>query len=121
MLQHMMMFHVIMDSHRIMQQMHNQAMHTGQMKYPDFRTKYKNPSPVIIEDIPYKESERLIRARENYVPVPLPETRRKGYEKSLQLNRNYFISKKVGYIFTSCGVLIIFTLLMFLFGYFTSL
>ena len=121
MLQHMMMFHVIMDSHRIMQQMHNQAMHTGQMKYPDFRAKYKNPSPVILEDIPYKESERLILARENYVHIPLPETRRKGNGNILQLNRSYFIGKKVRYIFASCGILLAFTFLMFLFGYLTSL
>lgn len=121
MMNHFMMFHVIMDNHRIMQNMHNQAMYTEQMKYPDFRSKYKNVPYVVLDETPYKESVRLQQARLHYVPLPLPNTRRAGNGVVLLGNRACARNRKIREILASCWVLLVIVIITFLFGYFTSL
>ena len=119
--QHFMMHHVLIENHRIMQQMHNQAIYTGQMKYPDFRSKYKEVPRVILKETPYKESPRLIQARLNYVPQPLPNTRRRGSDTSLPDARFLVKKKFLCEIILSCGGILVLVIITFLFGYYMSL
>ena len=119
--QYFMMHHVLMENHRIMQQMHNQAIYTGQMKYPDFRSKYKDAPRVVLKETPYKESARLIQARLNYVPQPLPNTRRQGDNTSLPDTRFLAKRRKLYEIVLSCGGVIILVMVAFVFGYCASL
>lgn len=121
MINHFMMFHVMMDNHRIMQEMHNHAVYTGQLKYPDFRSKYKDVPYVVLDETPYKESIRLQQARLNYVPLPLPNTRRTGSGVVLLGNRAGARNRKTREIIASCGALLVVVVVAFLFGYFTSL
>ena len=119
--QHFMMHHVLMENHRIMQQMHNQAIYTGQMKYPDFRSKHKDVPRVVLKETPYKESARLIQARLNYAPQPLPDTRRKGENVPLPNTRSLANKRKIYEIIVSCGGIIILFVITFILGYYMSL